>query len=432
MPSTKSATNRFDSPQNMTYSCWELRRFNRDPMKHLNQHEKAQTDIGMEQIVRNRPKAIILSAASGYGGGERSLEMLLSLLAHDYELHLLIENRRHLSRCQHLLTGTDAKITPLPIWYRPLQILHAIVWLLRRWRLKPDFILTNTNKSAFVVALVSRLLPRVGKKANVYVRDFQWKQLNFIAKSLKRSLFLVPSPELVEYNGYLADHLRPRGPARWAVVPNAASIERTENPAALPEQLVGMRYILSLATITRWKGQEYAIEALGMLPSDIHLVISGDVADQSYLDQLIAMASTLGLGNRVHFLGFQDDPTSLLQNAICVAITSVSRHGGPETFGRVVIEAWMHSTPVVSFETGGPKHLIAAGATGFFAPEFDVSALAAAIRWIIDNPDGAAAIAKRGNHEVRDRYEREKIYELLLEIVRDNETKSLAPATSLR
>jgi glycosyltransferase involved in cell wall biosynthesis len=387
-------------------------------------------DIGMTQIAQSRPAAIILSAATGYGGGERSLEVLLPLLARDYQLHLLIENRRHMSHCQDLLSDTDARMTRLPGFYRPLQILYSVIWLLQKWRLKPDFILTNTNKSALIVAVVSRIFPSVGKSTKVYVRDFQWRGLGFIAKSLKAALFLVPSPALVESNNYLASYVCPKGLVHWAVVPNAALTARVDKPAAIPRQLVGERYILSLATITRWKGQEYAIEALKMLPPDVHLVCSGDVADQSYLDQLKSITSALKLEDRVHFLEFQNDPSGLLQNAVCVAITSVSLHGGPETFGRVVIEAWMQSTPVVAFDCGGPKHLIASGVTGILTTESDAADLAAAIQWIIDNPDHAGEIAQRGAREVREHHGQEKIYGLLTGLISNKEAAPQSPASN--
>ena len=388
----------------------------------------------MEQSAQNRPKAVVLSAATGYGGGERSLEALLPLLARDYQLHLLIENRRHMAHSQDLLLGADACMTQLPRLYRPLQILYSVIWLLRKWRLKPDFILANTNKSALIAAIVSRFFSSVGKKTKVYVRDFQWRDLDFIAKSLKAALFLVPSSALIECKDYLGDYVLPKGSVRWAVVPNAAPMSRADAPAAFPQQLIGVRYILSLATIARWKGQEYAIEALRRLPSNIHLVISGDVADRFYLDQLTSMASTPGLRSRVHFLEFQDDPSSLLQNAVCVAVTSVARHGGPETFGRVVIEAWMHATPVVAFDVGGPKHLITTGSTGILTPESDSTALAAAVQWIIDNPDGAKAIAQRGSREVLERYGQKSIYDHLVALISDKkpEPQSLAPITSPR
>lgn len=360
---------------------------------------------------RNRPVALILSTATGYGGGERSLEALLPQLARDYTLHILIENKRHIARCREILGGTDAQITTLQGMARPLQLLRGVAWLLWRLRRHPAFVLANTNKGGMIVAIAAKLRPALAHRSVLYVRDFQWLHLGFIIGILRKSLYLFPSRALLDAPDYIAPHLEPQGPLRWAIVPNIV-MAGTDN-ALLPPTLKGLRYVLSLGSITRWKGQHYLLEAIRDLPSDIHAVICGEVADPGYRAELEQLANTPALKGRVHFLPHQPSPGAILRGAVCVAVTSVAAHGGPETFSRIVIEAWAEGVPVVAFDVGGPHYLIENGQNGLLVPEGDSSGLTAAINSLLSDERLGARLTKGGADRIQMEYHPATIYPAL-------------------
>src|SRR4029079_19773560 len=63
--------------------------------------------------------------------------------------------------------------------------------------------------------------------------------------------------------------------------------------------------------IQPWKGQSVLIEALGLLGEhpEVHCVVAGGVhrAGEAYAAELRGRVEALGLGSRVHFIGFRAD-----------------------------------------------------------------------------------------------------------------------------
>ena len=54
----------------------------------------------------------------------------------------------------------------------------------------------------------------------------------------------------------------------------------------------------------------------------------------------------------------------------------MSKFGGPESFGRTIVEAWSHRKPAIAFRCGGPKYLISDGDDGYLVEEGNVEELA--------------------------------------------------------
>ncbi|MFM9158005.1 MAG: glycosyltransferase, partial [Dolichospermum sp.] len=82
---------------------------------------------------------------------------------------------------------------------------------------------------------------------------------------------------------------------------------------------------------------------------------------QEYVQNLHHQVTTLGLENRVKFLGFRSDIPQLM--TMCDLITHSST--APEPFGRVIIEAMLCGKPVVAAEAGGVIELVENGINGF-------------------------------------------------------------------
>ena len=106
---------------------------------------------------------------------------------------------------------------------------------------------------------------------------------------------------------------------------------------------------------------------------------------------LRALAQTLGIAERVRFLGWRDDGPALL--AAADLLVCPSRH---EPLGNVVIEAWAAGRPVVAAASAGPKQLIVEGTSGLLAPVDDGEALAQAIGRVLSEPDLARRLIDGG------------------------------------
>jgi glycosyltransferase involved in cell wall biosynthesis len=62
----------------------------------------------------------------------------------------------------------------------------------------------------------------------------------------------------------------------------------------------------------------------------------------------------------------------------------------------VAIEALATGTPVIASRVGGIPEVVEDGKTGFLVSAGDENALAAKLRWILENPDKAHEIGERG------------------------------------
>ena len=76
------------------------------------------------------------------------------------------------------------------------------------------------------------------------------------------------------------------------------------------------------------------------------LLLVGDAlfGEYEYLEQLHHQVKRLGLGDRVHFLGFRSDIPQLMSLCDLIAHTSTA----PEPFGRVIVEGMLCGKPVVA------------------------------------------------------------------------------------
>jgi len=120
------------------------------------------------------------------------------------------------------------------------------------------------------------------------------------------------------------------------------------------------------------------------------LMMIGDGPDRSAAEHL---ALTLGVADRIHFLGKQDNVNELLPLADLMLMPSEM-----ESFGLAALEAMACSVPSIATRVGGVPELIDDGANGLLFPLGDVGAMAdAAIALLRDQPrlDAMATAARK-------------------------------------
>jgi glycosyltransferase involved in cell wall biosynthesis len=157
--------------------------------------------------------------------------------------------------------------------------------------------------------------------------------------------------------------------------------------------------LLMVARLTRWKGQDVLLRALGELKDlDWRVLAVGEPEGESgFAGELRALVETNGIADRVTFTGGRDD-VARLNFAADLAFSCSVR---PEAFGRVAIEAGAMGTPVVATAHGGSLETVVDGVTGWLVPPGDSAALAATIRRLLADPVAlatAGAAARRHVH----------------------------------
>ena len=142
------------------------------------------------------------------------------------------------------------------------------------------------------------------------------------------------------------------------------------------------KIILYIGRFGRYKGLDYLIKALALLPEDYHIVLVGDGPERAAVEEL---THELKLERRV--LRFDHVPYSDLPRYYSAAdvfvLPSIDRG---EAFGLVVVEAMACGVPVITTElgTGTSFHNID-GVTGRVVPPRDEKALANAIAEICEH-----------------------------------------------
>lgn len=133
--------------------------------------------------------------------------------------------------------------------------------------------------------------------------------------------------------------------------------------------------------LAEWKGQHVLLEALADLP-DVHAIIVGDAlfdGDAPYANRLRTMTQRLGLGERIHFLGFRTDIPALMRMVDVVVHTSTA----PEPFGRVIVEGLLARRPVIATRAGGAVEILESIRSSQLTPPGDSLALRTAIEQTI-------------------------------------------------
>lgn len=122
----------------------------------------------------------------------------------------------------------------------------------------------------------------------------------------------------------------------------------------LPDILNYKKYILNVGRLDEQKGQWHLLKAFSLIENkhtDIDLVIIGKGPEEIRLKEL---AISLNIKNRVHFIGFQDNPYNIMKQAELFVFPSLY-----EGFPMVLIESMLCNLPIISSDCKtGPIELI--------------------------------------------------------------------------
>ncbi|MEO1642269.1 MAG: glycosyltransferase family 4 protein [Pseudomonadota bacterium] len=212
----------------------------------------------------------------------------------------------------------------------------------------------------------------------------------------------------------------PRGVDFATFDPAKVSAERQ---AALAKswglELGGTRLNLVLpGRLTDWKGQRVAIEAMALLDGDerarLHLILPGDDQGRSkYVAELTDAIEAHGLTANVSLTGHCED----MPAAYALADIVLAPSKRPEAFGRVAAEASAMGKPVIVADHGGQREIVVEGQTGIRVEPGSASALAAAIRTLINlRPEARSAMGEAGRDHVSTRFSKKQLQTATLNV----------------
>ncbi|MEC4812920.1 MAG: glycosyltransferase family 4 protein [Scytonema sp. PMC 1069.18] len=151
---------------------------------------------------------------------------------------------------------------------------------------------------------------------------------------------------------------------------------------------------LSVGELTPRKHPQDVLKAFALLGrSEVSLAFAGNGPLMAQMQQL---ASQLEVQNQVHFLGLRRDIPTLIRTAVATVLAS-EQEGLP----RCVMESMSMETPVIGTYIRGTRDLLAGGC-GLLVNVGDIKAVAAAMGWILDNPQAARVMAQRAYERIAD------------------------------
>ena len=196
--------------------------------------------------------------------------------------------------------------------------------------------------------------------------------------------------------------------------PRPVPVEEREALRARLGLPAGAQVVFALGRLVEKKGFADLLEAFARLPAGhdgapVRLVIAGDGPELAGLKHA---ARRLGIADRVHWAGWQDDPEPFY--ALADLFVCPSRH---EPLGNVILEAWTHRLPVLSTRNEGAQELVDPGRNALLAPVADPAGLSEGLRALLalDGP-ARARLAAEGHATVQREHGEQAVLEAYLRL----------------
>ncbi len=189
------------------------------------------------------------------------------------------------------------------------------------------------------------------------------------------------------------------------VTPFGIDLERFTPRPPRPDLFPGEFVIGTTKSLVEVYGQEYLIRAFrGLVDEFPELPLRLAIAGRGVLEsRLKSLAASLGLGDKVSFLGFVPNDEIHEYHARFDIFAALSNE---ESFGVAALEAQASGKPVVSTRVGGLPEVVEDGVTGFLVPPRDPEAARQALGRLIRDPDLRARMGREGRKRAEALYDR--------------------------
>lgn len=263
---------------------------------------------------------------------------------------------------------------------------------------KPDIIIASWGTYLLHVLLAHHKIPIIASEHNTFDRKHKLvEKINrfYLNRYFKKVVVLTRYDK-----AYMANMLR-----NTIVIPNPL----TFTPLTTEEYNASFdsrKHILACGRLNFYyvKGFDNLIKSYALIAikhPDWDLDIAG-TGDEKSISLLKNIAHRYGVQNRVNFLGFQNDISTIMKQHSIFVLSSRS-----EGFGMVLAEAMAMGCACISYDLSGPSEIIIDGVDGILVESQNENALGASLDSLIGDVDkrkelGRNAICnvKRFNPEI--------------------------------
>ncbi len=224
-------------------------------------------------------------------------------------------------------------------------------------------------------------------------------------------------------NTVMKDYLDLSDGPEAAVIPNIPEIEFVPNRIARRKDRVSDDQtftIVYFGLITRYRGLENLIKAIGKVTSQGTRVSCSFIGDGPLVTNLIALASVMGVTERVHFLGrvsrerIPEIVSSFDSSAILNSSQDMmNRIGNPNK----LYECMVLGVPVIASNFGEIGRIVKSADCGVLVNPDDVECVANGITELSKNPALRSRFSKNGKEASKNMYSWEKTEKMLVEVL---------------
>jgi glycosyltransferase involved in cell wall biosynthesis len=301
-------------------------------------------------------------------------------VAEDAILPALRSDPRLLRQVPRLLFGLLQE-TRRQLNERKPQVLHAH-WILPAGLLALG--LTRRSKTPYIVT---------AHGADAYALDGK------VGQALKRRI-LRNALAVYPVSTDIAERLTPlAGDRMGPTLPMGVDCERLAHTVGQRTPQAGT--VLFVGRLSDKKGVDTLLHAVAATPAVTQLRIVGDGPDRTDLQEL---ATTLGIGDRVHFAGHANRTAVMdeYRNAHIVAVPSRQGAGGDQDGTPVVLmEAMAIGIPIVATALGGIAEQVTNNSTGLLVDPDAPDQLAAALDQLLTNDELAEQLGRAAADHAR-------------------------------
>ncbi|MCC6680849.1 MAG: glycosyltransferase family 4 protein [Phycisphaeraceae bacterium] len=348
------------------------------------------------------------------GGAQRVVvDTCAHLVRQGHEVHLaygpiygpegsLLDDARASGAVLHEISSMVRQVAPLRDWlcYKKLRQLIR--------QLKPDVVHTHSSKAGILgrAAAWKEKVPLIVHTVHgLPFHEHQLKIVHHFYVSLEREAakhchhMIAVSEAMVD--AFVQEKIAPR--EQFTVIHSGIDVARfsadRSQSAAVKRQLgiAADEPVLGIvARLDKLKGHADLFHM--MIDMDRHLLCIGDGWSRSDLEQRVR---ELGIESSVTFTGLVS-PDEVARLLTCVDVCVLPSY--QEGQGLVLAEALLAGCAIAGYDTGGIGAVCIEGQTGKLVPTGDENALRDAIRWLLDHPDQAAELTRRGQQLVREKF----------------------------
>lgn len=277
----------------------------------------------------------------------------------------------------------------------------------------PDVVHANSIRAGIVMAsaTIGLPVPVIWHAHDILPRHPLSTLVRLFAAASSRNRILAVSNAVAErFRGNVLKPFAKRVPIR--VVHNAVDLEKFQpNKTAGSEArarlgLTNAQPVIGIVgQLTPRKGQLELIETFAEvareLPKAVLLVVGEPLfnRDQEYAEQLQEAAASLGIGDRIKFLGARNDVAQLMQ-----ALDALVVNSHEEPFALTVSEGLASGIAVLATAVGGTPEMISDGDNGCLVPRCDNEALARTLVTLLQDDQYRAQLGQNARRSAIARF----------------------------